>query len=69
MWTDHGNILIAYRHINVEIGTEAPAIPFLGIHKWDFRGSVGYNTPVSGPVVYAPWLLATIRLTFTADEI
>jgi hypothetical protein len=30
---------------------------------------VGYDTLVSGPVVFAPWLLATIRLTFTADEI
>jgi hypothetical protein len=24
----------------VETGTEAGAIPFLGIHKWDFRCSV-----------------------------
>jgi hypothetical protein len=23
MWTDHGNILIAHRHMNVENGTEA----------------------------------------------
>ncbi len=55
-------------HMNVEIGTEAPAIPFLGIHKWDLRCSVGYDTLVSGPVVYAPWLVATIRLTFTAGQ-
>ncbi len=55
--------------MNVEIGTVAPALPFLGMHKWDLRCSVGYDTPVSGPVAYAPWLLATIRLTFTADEI
>jgi hypothetical protein len=25
--------------MNVEIGTEGRAIPFLGIHKWDFRCS------------------------------
>ncbi len=37
MWTDPG---IAHTHMNVEIGTEARAIPFLGIHKWDFRCSV-----------------------------
>jgi hypothetical protein len=29
--------------MNVEIGTEAGAIPFLGIHKWDILGSVQKN--------------------------
>ncbi len=36
-------------HMNVEIGTEEAAqIPFLGIHKWDFRCSV------DGPIVRLP---------------
>jgi hypothetical protein len=36
MWTYPGNTEIAHRHVNLEIGR---AIPFLGIHKWDFRCS------------------------------
>jgi hypothetical protein len=39
IWTDPGNIQISHRHTNVEIGTEAAAIPSLGIHTWDFRCS------------------------------
>jgi hypothetical protein len=37
MWTDPGNIEIAHRHMNVEIGH---TIPRKGIHKWDFPCSV-----------------------------
>ena len=33
-WTDRGNIQIAHRYMNVEIGT------FLGLHKSDFLCSV-----------------------------
>jgi hypothetical protein len=37
-----GNIQIAHKHMNVGIGTGGRAIPFLGIHKLDFRYSVKY---------------------------
>ncbi len=33
---------IAHRHMKVETGPEG-AIPFLGINKWDFLGSVGHG--------------------------
>ncbi len=33
------NINRSQTHMNVEIGTDAPAIPRKGIHKWDFRCS------------------------------
>jgi hypothetical protein len=33
---ERGNIKIAHRHMNMEIGTEGRTIPFLGIHKTKF---------------------------------
>jgi hypothetical protein len=42
MWTDPGNMQIAHRNMNAEIGTQAVAIPRKGIHKWDFRYSVAH---------------------------
>jgi hypothetical protein len=38
MWTDPGKIV--HRHMNVEIGAEAAAMPRTGIHKWDLCCSV-----------------------------
>jgi hypothetical protein len=35
--TDPGSMENAHRHMNVEIGIEAPAIPFLGIFVSNFR--------------------------------
>ncbi len=37
MWIDLGNILIAHRHMNVEIGWGwGRTIPRKGTHRWDF---------------------------------
>jgi hypothetical protein len=41
MWTEPGNIEIAHRHMNVEFGTEAIAVPRKGVHKWDLNSQKG----------------------------
>ncbi len=46
MWTDPGNILIAHRHMNVEIGAEAAEIP-----EKEYINGIAfavYNTRVQG---------------------
>jgi hypothetical protein len=45
MWTYPGHIKIVHRHMNVGIGTEA--MPFPGIHKFDFWYSVA---PITGSI-------------------
>jgi hypothetical protein len=52
MWIDPGNILIDHRHMNVEIGTQAPQSRKV-IHKWDLCCSAlarDYCNNISLPV-------------------
>ncbi len=53
--SEHGNIQIAHRHMNVEIGTVRSRNSFLGIHKSKFLCSV-YKVDPDDPYRLEPEL-------------
>jgi hypothetical protein len=52
-WAERGNIWIAHRHMNAEIGTEAEQFPFLRLHKSKFLCSVPDYFLVSCHMLYS----------------